>query len=329
MPTRPGGRHDYIRMHTGFCRQITVTPADLEARQVTGPAATAVHVELGPRSYDIQVGTGNLAKSVASSSPLRRRVSHAVVITDECGRRAARPEAVASLSAAGVAVDVLVVAQRRSDQIGRRRPPTCGTRLLELGVDRRALVVAVGGGVVGDLAGFVAADVRPRAGLRAGAHHAAGPGRQLGGRQDGRQSARRQEHGRRFLAAARRAGSTRACWPRCPTANIASGLAEVVKYGVILDAELFAYLERHTAELAARDATRAGTRDPALLPAEGRRGRGRRAGRDRRPGRAELRPHVRPRAWRPSAGYGALLHGEAVAIGMVRAARLSERRLPV
>ena len=49
---------------------------------------------------------------------------------------------------------------------------------LELGADRKTVVVAVGGGVVGDLAGFIAATLCPRDKILAGAHVAAGPGRQ-------------------------------------------------------------------------------------------------------------------------------------------------------
>jgi len=109
-----------------------------------------------------------------------------------------------------------------------------------------------------------------------------------------------------------------------PEREYRSGLAEVVKYGVIADAQFFAYLEAHVADLAARE--------PAVLEhvilhccrlkadvveSDERETSG---------ARATLNyGHTFGHALEAVAGYGSLLHGEAVAVGMVAAARLSRR----
>jgi hypothetical protein len=103
-----------------------------------------------------------------------------------------------------------------------------------------------------------------------------------------------------------------------------SGLAEVVKYGVILDAEFFAWLEDHAAAILAREPAAVGhavERSAAL--------KARVVEQDERE-TAGLRAalnygHTFAHAYETAAGYGVLLHGEAVAIGMARAARLAER----
>jgi 3-dehydroquinate synthase len=101
-----------------------------------------------------------------------------------------------------------------------------------------------------------------------------------------------------------------------------SGFAEVVKYGMILDADFFAWLEAHAAALVARD--------PAALAPAVERSAALKAGvveRDEREltgRRAVLNyGHTFAHAYETAAGYGTLLHGEAVAIGMARAARLA------
>ena len=110
------------------------------------------------------------------------------------------------------------------------------------GADRKSVVVALGGGVVGDLAGFVAAT------FARGLRFVQVPTTLLAQvdssrrRQGRHQSARRQEHGRRVLAAARRADRRRRA-ASLPDREYRAGLAEVVKYGVIQDADFFAYLE--------------------------------------------------------------------------------------
>ncbi len=109
-----------------------------------------------------------------------------------------------------------------------------------------------------------------------------------------------------------------------PDREYRAGLAEVVKYGVILDAQLFDYLERHTSEINSRDGgvlehviLRCCRLKADVVEADEREETG---------GRAVLNyGHTFAHAFEAIAGYGTLLHGEAVAIGMVCAARLSQR----
>lgn len=103
-----------------------------------------------------------------------------------------------------------------------------------------------------------------------------------------------------------------------------SGLAEVVKYGVILDVEFFAWLEAHAVELNERDPAALQwviCRSCELKAEVVREDEFETTGR-----RAVLNyGHTFAHAFEALAGYGTLLHGEAVAVGMVCASRLAER----
>ncbi len=117
---------------------------------------SVVHVQLGERSYSIEVGTDTLVSLGQRVIDWRRKVSHAVVISDENVESPHAQRAVESLSGSGINVDLLVVeAGEASKSIDAAS--ALWDKLLELGADRKSIVVAVGGGVIGDLAGFVAA----------------------------------------------------------------------------------------------------------------------------------------------------------------------------
>ena len=120
--------------------------------------------------------------------------------------------------------------------------------LLQLKADRSSLVVAVGGGVVGDLAGFIAATyARGVRFLQVPTTLLAQVDSSVGGKV-----------GVNLPEAKNMVGAflqplgvliDAATLDTLPPREYRSGLGEVVKYGVILDAELFAYLEAHAAEL--------------------------------------------------------------------------------
>ena len=111
--------------------------------------------------------------------------------------------------------------------------------LLQLGADRSTVIIAVGGGVIGDLVGFAAATYLRGSAPRARSDHADGPGRQRCRRQDRRQSHARQKPDRRVSCAAPGAGRSRPCWPRLPRREFRAGLYEVIKYGIIASPTLF------------------------------------------------------------------------------------------
>ena len=285
------------------------------------PAGAVVHVGLGPRSYDIVVGTGTLAQLPAAVVE-RCHPTHAVVITDQ---RVAQPHGQAvvdRLTAAGIRTDTLAVASgETSKAVGVASD--LWQRLLALGVDRRTVIVAVGGGVVGDLAGFVAATfARGLAFVQVPTTLLAQVDSSVGGKV-----------GINLPGAKNMVGAfwqpelvwiDTAVLSTLPEREYRAGLAEVVKYGVILDADFFAYLESHVGELTARDAAvletvivRSCRLKADVVEADERETTGARA--------ALNYGHTFGHALEAVTGYGSLLHGEAVAIGMVAAARLSRR----
>ena len=109
-----------------------------------------------------------------------------------------------------------------------------------------------------------------------------------------------------------------------PDRDYKSGLAEVVKYGVILDADFFAYLEAHATDILARDATavrhvvtRCCQLKADVVAQDEREETGLRA--------VLNYGHTFGHAFETAAGYGGWLHGEAVAAGMICASKLAER----
>ena len=133
-----------------------------------------IRVSLAERSYSIEIGSGNLDRVGRLLADLGK-VTHAILITDDNVQKPHALRVAESLAERDIEVDVISIEPgEQSKSVGMADGLWQG--LLELGTDRQAFVVAVGGGVVGDLAGFVAATF-PRAAFLPGAHHAAGPGR--------------------------------------------------------------------------------------------------------------------------------------------------------
>lgn len=280
---------------------------------------SAVRVELRERSYDIAIGTGNLSeigKFVADRCPLK----HAVVLAD--GNVATHAEQIrASLTAAGARVDTLIVPPGEASK-SVAEAARLWQALLDAKADRKTVVVAVGGGVVGDLAGFIAATFgRGLSFIQVPTTLLAQVDSSVGGKV-----------GINLPAAKNIVG---AFWqPRgvlidigvlatLPEREYRSGLAEVVKYGIILDAEFFAWLETHAANIAKRGSkelehvvARCCELKAQVVAADEREETG---------GRAVLNyGHTFGHAIETVAGYGTFLHGEAVSLGMCQAARLAE-----
>jgi 3-dehydroquinate synthase len=280
-----------------------------------------VCVHLAERSYDIQIGTGNLDGAGRFLSQ-RGRVTHAVVVTDQ---NVEKPHAVVvaeSLAGAGIEVDLVVVEPgepAKSIEVAA----ALWEKLLQLGADRKSVVVAVGGGVVGDLAGFVAATyargirfVQVPTTLLAQVDSSVG----------GKVAINLPEAKNMVGAFLQPLGVLidTATLKTLDRRQYVSGLGEVVKHGAALDADLFDYLEVHAAELTARD--------PAVLRhvvAWNCRLKARVVEQDEREEtgrRAVLNyGHTFAHALEALCGYGELLHGEAIAIGILCASRLAER----
>jgi 3-dehydroquinate synthase len=281
----------------------------------------SVRVQLGERSYDIAVTSNDMVR-LGSFARQRVKVGRAFVVTDEHVIEHADKVA-ASLRDAGFQ-PLLVSLPAGESQKSLAVASYLYDQLAESAADRKTLVVAVGGGVIGDLAGFAAATwnrglpllmvpttllamVDSSVGGKVGINHPLG--KNLIG-------AFHQPAGvwidTTFLST-------------LPDREYRSGLAEVVKYGVILDADLFAYLEQHTAAIRARNAecvrhivARSCRLKANIVEQDEREETGLRA--------ILNYGHTFAHAFETVGGYGAWLHGEAVSAGMICASQLAERR---
>ena len=292
------------------------------------PAAATVRVDLGPRSYDIAIGTGLLADAprlIADWCQRRIHTSSAslrcLVVTDAHVESLHARSIVESLRRAGDCERVALAAGEES----KRLDVIAGLydQLVAMKADRRTVVVAVGGGVVGDAAGFAAAtyargipfvqipttllaQVDSSVGGKVGINHAAGKNligafhQPLGVIIDPETLA------------------------TLPDRDYRSGLAEVIKYGVILDADFFHDLETRLDGLNNRapDVMQTVVARCCRLKAD--------VVEQDEEERTGLRAvlnygHTFAHAFEALAGYGQLLHGEAVAIGMIYAGALGQR----
>ena len=118
-----------------------------------------IRVNLAERSYDIEIGRGNLV-DLGRFLAERAETTHVVLITDENVHRLHAVRAAEALGEREIEVDVVVVPPGEESK-SPEAALSLWQGLLGLGVDRRFVVAAVGGGVVGDLAGFVRRHVRP------------------------------------------------------------------------------------------------------------------------------------------------------------------------
>jgi 3-dehydroquinate synthase len=280
-----------------------------------------VRVNLAERSYDIEIGTGNLAE-VGAFLTERAKVSHAVVITDQNVEKP-HAEAAAQSIAEEVATADLVVVEPGEESKSISMATALWEKLLQLGTDRKSVIVAVGGGVVGDLAGFVAATyARGIAFLQVPTSLLAQVDSSVGGK-----VAIDLPEAKNMVGAflqPRGVLIDTATLQTLPEREYRSGLGEVVKYGVILDAALFDFLEGHAQQILRRD--------PSVLTEVIARCCRLKADVVQQDEREEtgLRAvlnygHTFAHAFETLGGYQGLLHGEAVAIGMLCASRLAER----
>lgn len=282
---------------------------------------TAVVVQLGPRTYRVEIGTQNLSELGALASAWCK-LSHAVIITDRNVESPHAERAAASLSEAGARVDVLVV-EPGEETKSVESTAQLYEKLLELGADRKTAIVAVGGGVVGDLAGFVAATfARGLPFIQVPTTLLAQVDSSVGGKVGVNLPAAKNMVGAFWQPAGVLIDT--AVLTTLADREYRAGLAEVVKYGVILDAEFFAYLEQHVRELAARDpgvlehiVMRSCRLKADIVEQDEREETGRRS--------VLNYGHTFCHAIEAVAGYGQFLHGEAVSIGMLCASRLAER----
>ena len=288
------------------------------------PADRVLRLELGERSYAITIGQGVLDRAGELLAPLlsRRQV---VVITDENLARTAHPDRLAAaLTRAGIGHRPIVLPAGEASKSWRHLERLV-EELLAHGIERRSVLVALGGGVIGDLVGFAAAiTLRGLDFIQIPTTLLAQVDSAVGGK-----TGINSVHGKNLVGAFHQPRAVlidTAVLDDLPLRELRAGYAEVVKYGFIQDADgFFPWLEACGADLLAGD--------PALRAEGVYRSLAVKAGivaEDERElsGRRALLNfgHTFGHAYEALAGYdGGLLHGEAVAIGMVDAFCLSTR----
>ena len=279
-----------------------------------------VHVNLAERSYDIRIGVKNIAEA-AEMLAAAETVSHAVVITDENVRQPHALAVAESLADKSINADVISFEPGEpSKSVDMAAGLWQG--LLEVGTDRRSVVVAVGGGVVGDLAGFIAATfARGVRFFQVPTTLLAQVDSSVGGKVGINLPDAKNMVGA-FLQPMGVLIDT-ATLDTLEPREYRAGLGEVVKYGVILDATLFEYLEGHVEGLLNRDhdvlnhvIARCCRLKADVVENDERETTGLRA--------VLNYGHTFAHPIEELSGYGEFLHGEAVSIGMLCASRLAE-----
>ena len=276
-----------------------------------------LQVELGDRSYPIYIGTGLLGRAELYRNHIS--AGQVMVVTNETVAPLYLDKVLSALDGFQVASVVLPDGEQyKTLEVWNR----IFDALLEHRFNRQCTVLALGGGVVGDMAGFAAAcyqrgvdfiqvpttllaQVDSSVGGKTGVNHPAG---------------------KNMIGAFYQ--------PRCVIADIetlntlddrqlSAGIAEVIKYGLINDPEFFYWLEQNMGLLLGRDAAaltyavERSCRDKAEVVAADEREAGQRA--------LLNLGHTFGHAIETGLGYGEWLHGEAVAAGLCMAADLSRR----
>jgi 3-dehydroquinate synthase len=277
-------------------------------------------VELADRAYPIHIGEGLLVRAGELLAPLG--VARAIIVTNATVAAHWLASLREGLLAGRVATETILI----PDGEAHKNQATLNdlvTRLIELRAERSTVLVALGGGVAGDIAGFAAAifqrgmpfvqvpttllaQVDSSVGGKTGINHPLG--KNLIGA---------------FHQPLAVLADTR-CLATLPVRELSAGLAEVIKSAAIRDASFFDWLEDNVPRLLAGDAAalahaiEQSCRIKAGVVAADERETGQE--------RALLNfGHTFGHAIETGAGYGAWLHGEAVAAGMVIATRVSQR----
>jgi 3-dehydroquinate synthase len=281
----------------------------------------SVNVALGDRSYNIIIGADMLANAGQAIQAIAPDVRCAV-ITDENVAGYHLPTLALSLMKSGVSFSEIVLPSGEETKSFSRLTDLCNT-LLDNEFERGDVVVALGGGVIGDLAGFAASI------FKRGIRLVQIPTTLLSQVDSsvGGKTGINTRHGKNLIGTFHQPSlviiDTNVLTTLEPR-EFRAGYAEVVKYGVLGDAELFGWLEENVAHIfsantadARLHAIKQCCKAKAAIVAEDEREAGQRA--------LLNLGHTFGHALEAWAGYSASLkHGEGVAIGMVLAAELSE-----
>jgi len=278
-----------------------------------------VTVALGERSYPIHIGAGLLARAELFLPHLpQRRIS---VVTNSTVGALYLEKFSAMLGSADIEI-VPVILPDGEEHKNWQTLNAIFDALLSNRCERNAAIIALGGGVVGDLAGFAAATYQRGAPLiQVPTTLLAQVDSAVGGK-----TAINHPLGKNMIGAfyqPRMVLADTGVLDTLPARELSAGLAEVIKYGLIMDLPFFQWLEANMDNLCKRDpaalayAVEHSCESKAIVVAADERETG---------ARAILNlGHTFGHAIEAGLGFGTWLHGEAVAAGTVLAARLSER----
>ncbi|MEO6340791.1 MAG: 3-dehydroquinate synthase [Caulobacteraceae bacterium] len=286
---------------------------------MTGPSLRTVRVGLGARAYDVLIGGGLIDRAgelVAPYLPRRRTV----IVTDRNVADHHGERLAAALESGGIAVDMVVMPPGEGSK-SFEGLADLSDRLLALGLDRGDVVVAFGGGVVGDLAGFAASIYKRGIDfIQVPTTLLAQVDSSVGGK-----TAIDTPRGKNLIGAFHQPRLVLAdldVLATLPVREMHAGYAEVIKYGLLGDAAFFEWLEANHHDVLALEvgplaqAVARSVEMKAEIVAEDEKEVGRRA--------LLNLGHTFGHALEAETGYGdALLHGEAVAAGCALAFRFS------
>ena len=287
-----------------------------------GMQAGTVHVDLGVRAYDVRIGSGLLARAGAEIAPLLGSRKRLVVVSDETVAAAHLPALKAGLAAAGISCEALLLPPGEATKCWAQLERVTEW-LLAQKVERRDIVVALGGGVIGDLVGFAAAI------LRRGVRFVQIPTSLLAQVDSsvGGKTGINSPAGKNLIGAFHQPSLVLADIDVLQTLtprDFLAGYGEVVKYGLLGDATFFTWLEASAEDLLARRpaalahaVTRSVEMKTEIVVRD----------ETEQGDRALLNlGHTFCHALEAATGYsGRLLHGEGVAIGCALAFELSAR----
>ncbi|HEY2757580.1 MAG TPA: 3-dehydroquinate synthase [Pseudolabrys sp.] len=292
---------------------------------MTAPLRTnepiVVQVALGARTYDIIIGRGLLASLGARTKALRSGAK-TVIVTDETVARHHRAATEQSLAAAGIESAAIVVPPGEGSKNYATFEKVCEA-IIAARIERSDLTVALGGGVIGDLAGFAASCVRRGLDfVQVPTTLLAQVDSSVGGK-----TGINSRHGKNLIGAFHQPVmviADTALLDTLPVRDFRAGYAEVAKYGLLGDAAFFSWLEANWQDVfsggpAREHAIAVCCRAKAAIVARDERENGERA--------LLNLGHTFGHALEAGAGFSdRLLHGEAVALGMVLAFEFSARK---
>ena len=310
--------------HSAFLDETAGTAPNTSSR-------LSVQVYLGPRSYEINIVTDGLASLSGRLENCKERLSapggqvsrKALIVTDANVAKLYAHVVRRSLEDDGWDCQVHEVEPGEQTKC-QASVSAIYDQLVEFQADRYTVIAAVGGGVVGDLAGFAAAtyargipfiqipttllaQVDSSVGGKVGINHPSG---------------------KNLIGAFHQPTGVfidTSTLNSLPNRDYVSGLGEVIKYGVSLDEQFFEYLEANVEGMRERapEVLRHVVAHSCRLKADIVE-----ADEEERTGKRAILNygHTFAHAFETLCGYGTLLHGEAVSIGMAYAARLAERR---